>query len=556
MSSFSLYTFRYGNHTAMSLVKECRSFCERTSMKGVPRIVTPSRPYLRGLWFVSVFTMLIICLYQVGLLVTTYLQYSKSYRISSEFLTSDSSKRDGLPNLAACNLQPFSSNLSQRPSNLLSMEEYRLRVLNLTTCDECPDMEQKLLSLLRQRQLTPRGYSQMIGAYAASKIGHQLDTFLVSCSLLSYQGVGMTSQPCREDVTIKSSISPDFINCYTFQISEQQLEVVPLGLSLIFYLDNHFNDDLHFLSSTDGAEDITVGGMGVRLITFQRGTMPLISATWVEVPPGTNSVVKYYIRSMRRLERPWGNCSYGSKGVDLLKEFGVPYTKDNCISMCISVSIYETCNCSASPLFETGEHAMWNSTLPCDPVQQSREELIRKSQCAQKIGMIALRKCNEGICHAECHSMSYENAFSYSKWPSQSQLRTLYKNCIKEAPYSVLFPKYDFQAKVNEPYKSTDYVELHKLIAENFVKVTWYLGHYEYFDISEETTLSFLSLISQVGGTFNLWSGISFIFIIETLELFIRVCVSVFNRNTGGNAQPRTTIALPQCRVHHQRTHP
>ena len=119
--------------------------------------------------------------------------------------------------------------------------------------------------------------------------------------------------------------------------------------------------------------------------------------------------------------------------------------------------------------------------------------------------------------------------FFQENWPSPSEEFSLYQTYIKNTKYAEAFDFYSQIEKLMDKNMSAavDMVASSTLIKKNFVKLSVVArnknGVTEYRDIP---AITFESFIGSLGGILNLWVGLSFITIIEIIDLIINLLLT------------------------------
>ena len=110
---------------------------------------------------------------------------------------------------------------------------------------------------------------------------------------------------------------------------------------------------------------------------------------------------------------------------------------------------------------------------------------------------------------------------TYSPWPTSPYHVNFYKEYISgrsyESYYSFLQDK---SSKSTSPGEKQSHKEV---ISQNFLGVQLFVDQQLMMEYTARPQLSLPSFLSQLGGTLNLWAGITVVIIIEILELGYRV---------------------------------
>ena len=164
---------------------------------------------------------------------------------------------------------------------------YQLFLSDLNTNTKCHDNcleHDEIYSQIIYSELAGIvGLNQYLGVEFAQKLGHQKETFIVSCSIGHRKGVGDFYLPCDETITFSSVFSPIMSNCFsvnipwnsTFDRNEMK------SLSFILFLNNLlYNESYPFNEHGDA------GKIGAYLGLSAKDEVPLLTDHWITAFPG------------------------------------------------------------------------------------------------------------------------------------------------------------------------------------------------------------------------------------------------------------------------------
>ena len=417
------------------------------------------------------------------------------------------------PSVSFCNIQPISSTtgleLMADPSSQLYQWD------NLTRWYYDKAMEDGNLSyqeeLAYNRLKQPIGYFENIGDETVT-IGHQPLDFILSCTF----GI----RKCNWD-NMTFFQSPTYFNCYTFNggnVSRENLIARTTGpnagLSLILYLESDNGDQLyngtyHTLSNIGNAA-------GARVIVHPPNTRPSPVDQGFDIPPGFSSSVGVKVIRYERLGDPYGTCindlMYGS---DMYV-----YCTDTCVTLCQQRHIMDTCSCVSSLLpipehnesnlkycgsFDPTHQEYFFSNLTCEA--ETLQEFMQADNTSEKCG-----------CYSPCEEHAYKTDVSYSYWPLDFTQLSFYENYVINHP-----EKEKLKAYKNLDHFNKTEIIANGLIRKNFIRLNVYLKDLVIQEYVQKKSYEIQNLLGDMGGTFGLWIGMSFITWCEVLELVIRV---------------------------------
>ena len=492
-------------------------------MKGVPRVFKSETLCLRSVWLCAVLGFLSLSLIQSYQLVNEYLQFNTvTQTIEISMRPYQKEIEEILPEINVCNLNPLSSNRS-RYAGLPTLSSYYQLVRNVTACHKCDDTTRMRLESIRADLLSPWGYYQYIGRQNAPRVGHQVDDMVVACHILVLDGVQRRKVNCGNTLRVSPYTTSFFFNCFNIKVPLGNVSWI-LGMSFILYLDNfHEDDDDEFnLFNEFGQRTGVIFGVQDRLV------IPSQELSGMEISPGVATTIRILPKKRHRLPAPYGTCrpltddSYIHVPV---YDVYIKPTPEVCVSQCLEKAIREQCQCLDLHLFIL---PAWNRTaIPyCADVKQGASRLYFRMRCAQNI-----RETMQATCLSSCPFLCQENTYTVNmaqtKWPDKSKLRSFYTNILRTKPYRERFKVFENIARDrNGSLRDSPQFRLaSELVGENFLQMSISLEDFKYVAMLDTPKLSLITLISQLGGTLNLWSGITAIFLVEVGELLFRILV-------------------------------
>ena len=98
---------------------------------------------------------------------------------------------------------------------------------------------------IKSHMMTYRAYKEYLGYNNGIEVGHQIENFIIKCSLLGTDTVHTHTVDCGKVAELERTVSPDLFNCYTFKVNKTKLNMNLLnkelfieGVSFVVYLDN------------------------------------------------------------------------------------------------------------------------------------------------------------------------------------------------------------------------------------------------------------------------------------------------------------------------------
>jgi hypothetical protein len=229
---------------------------------------------------------------------------------------------------------------------------------------------------------------------------------------------------------------------------------------------------------------------GLKLF-IHNGSFVSTGAEEIFIKTGEQTNIKLNKILTRKATYPHSTCQdvtkFQSNTFNLIKSFQNEYHQRDCIDICLQNLIIIECNCLLAFLPEIG------NCLPC--VNSSQKACLNRVY-ENKTRLIQ-EKC-ENECPLECDYTSYDWSMSSLVYPSVPYFNSIRKN-----------------SKFYSNFTFAEYKESHSMINIFFESV-------EYTEIVETPMISFLDLISNLGGVLGIFLGFSIFSLVELIELILK----------------------------------
>ena len=476
-------------------------------MKGVSRILKADVLGLRILWFLAVTCFLATGAYQVVLLVTQFFEFPTLTNIKEGVISmNDVSSAMPPPQITVCNLNPISSYPQATGIPNFAFYNNSLASLKILANGEIDHVPPSLAQ-----------YYQFIGREASIGLGHTPQSFIVDCKLLHLEGLRFTNVDCENSINITLMSTAEYFNCYELIISPSRHGRPVTGLEMTLYLDNA---GLKGTGLNVLALDRTAGA---KIFIHEPHTTPFININGIYMMPGEWSRIQVTQEKRKRLQEPWGKCYNETDGEIHGYKFGRRhYTLHSCISVCIEKNITEYCGCKdvylMNLLLEQETPEM--KKLPyCQAVGAT---FFDTYECSEYCRAYSMDGCSR-LCELPCEETRYKTTISQSQWPKKDARQAFYERFIKGRIYANRFPPIEIWEDQANLVTS--------LIEDNFLRVSVYMGDYRYNMFVDNKAMTTSTLLSQLGGALNLWSGITVILIIEIIDLIYHIIEDKFSKD-------------------------
>ncbi|CAH1783186.1 unnamed protein product [Owenia fusiformis] len=301
------------------------------------------------------------------------------------------------------------------------------------------------------------------------------------------------------------------------------------GLSLTLYLDAIESSLIY------NPNYPTSGSQGVRVVIHEKGTLPDPENDGFDIEPGHSISAALSVNERQLMKAPWGECAdHDSEAYGAFK-----YTKNHCLMKCLQKTIYETCGCVKSSLpvdddmaqtkyclkLHINEWLKLNSNEYNLTIIQNDLEQLR---CQNHFSLSEFVGQDQCRCQEKCVYQSYEMTLSQSVWPSEGTEIDVYcrslmnmDNYINSSIYNTyhdVFPEYCAHTKSMEETQILRDTQGKKL-RKNVVRLNVYFKDLDTKITQQAEDFTINSMISEIGGSFGFFIGMSIITIAEVILL-------------------------------------
>lgn len=282
---------------------------------------------------------------------------------------------------------------------------------------------------------------------------------------------------------------------------------------------------------------------GASVMFHPRGTKPDPS-TAVYVSPGTYQQFYVEQKNLTRLPQPYGNCS-DRQHTHLHEGSSLPYSRATCISLCRQRQYIDACGClDVYEYFTDDELEMGNYTF-CLNITQLLESSTNRVNDTLTERFWNVIYClydfvpNENICDCpiECFEIQYSSSSSSAVWPNIYNELAFYDRFLRnDGRYSKKFEVYEkIWNNRNDSEVGVETLEqLSKLnlIKGNFVKISIKMRQKNTEVVKYIPAITWDTMASNLGGSLNLWLGISVMTAVEIVELIYSLLKMTLGKNT------------------------
>ena len=502
------------------ILKELLRYCEQTTVKGVARTVRPGRRWLRYTWVIAVLILLSISIFHVFNLIENFLEYGTTiyYEEKTLDLLQDPNN-DSLPEITVCNIQPLSLRAVSNSVGIPSYKNYLDMLTNKFESDA--SFSEDLDSRLR----THRGYFQYIGEEDARVVGHGYEDIVVECNVILSEATVKKMLPCDGRVNVSLVQFPDLFNCYSLSVLTQSSEAVITGFSLVLHTGAASSEQFWHVGEP------TLLSKGMLLSIHPPSSLPFMNIEADGLSTGKFYTTPFSVMRHERLPDPYGGCvrpqqsNYthtSNTGSGYLR-----YTSMTCWSGCVEEAIANHCNCRDGDLAGV-KFASYFHLPYCADAHAPSDILETRMLCAETYRDDYKTTCYFN-CPSSCSEASYNARLSHFIWPHKDVANAFYDHYVRGRNIENIFGNITQLSNgecenLNE--SCSKYDKIVKRLQDNFLGLQIYLAEVKAFVVGTQPKIDPSQLFSQIGGALNLWSGISFIAVVELIELAINLIIA------------------------------
>lgn len=350
---------------------------------------------------------------------------------------------------------------------------------------------------------------------------------------------------CRNVGRFKDTPHAQFINCVSYNVNDTYSSNVT-AIELYLYLNEETNNSRCLDCFISNVKSQLSGAL---LVVHKSLSSPDINQEAINLQPGTLTEVR--LKSFFNVMKlpPYGNCALNTPNHLQMGKEVYSYTMKLCKEKIIQTQINHKCNCNAIEYPVLNPNISFCGSLPTfihhdrcgnnsseSEIEICLEEMnssVKRLECKSSVTVLYHDDLIED-CLMPCSFYSYESDRSISTWPTKSwQLtwlssalgnRVIHRTELKDYKIALSLFRNGEEEKAMNILNNLNTLEK-KLIALIINKPNKNLHKVE-----EKEVLSLTSFLSQLGGLFSIFIGLTLISIVEIIELLIRVFERVYTK--------------------------
>ena len=461
-----------------------------STIHGIPMALRADLGLLKYMWIISTLVSAALCSYLICISIVEYFQYGVVSRIDDI-----KSTPIAFPTVAICNLNLFATKYALDFLNL-TLESYLKNSFARVSAD---DIEADLEYFGFVRSLVIYNMETMkLNDSQKKAFGLSLDEMVLRCEFNSY--------PCDLENDFSWHFSKEHGNCYRFnsgmnmkgQNSAQKSQIRngrENGLQIELFVGNKMN-------LLDGVKT-----KGVRVFVTN-DTMSMTSTNSLDLSTGILADVSLNLLYTVKLPSPFSNCIANKYSInefdsDLYRatfKYASNYRATVCENLCFQKHLTKECGC---------ESVNYERLSMATDLCNTRQELECMNGIAKSFSTHFYQDCRNN-CPDPCWYSYYTFDTVFNKFPSESYERFLMKR-----------------------HKNRSLIASNSNgLRDDITALNVFFKLRRYQQITEIPSMSWLSTVSNIGGTIGLFLGCSFLSFIELIDLVIR-SIHICMKRTG-----------------------
>ena len=392
------------------------------------------------------------------------------------------------------------------------------------------DLDMNIFQTVLTRTLIASNIDRKLVATA----GVPFAEFIVTCQ---YGG-----NDCNRSQDFTQFFDSYYYNCFTYRAPDQLgadstlAEGLENGWSTVVLTGSGMldkNQDLRTIPGTHERFSPISSNDGVRVVIHPPDTEPYPHTEGFDVPPGYSVTFGVKARLNHRIRPPHGNCSDKDPFNAL---HGYQYRLIACQKTCLQHQIIRECGCKDISLpggdqfpnlryctndDEIEYDCRFNATDECIAGLYrvyERHKCVRNASARVTRNASLARSCG---CYPPCEEVSYDVAYSLSKWPGESfDGEEAYIDIFHTDVY---IPRLISEFDENRTALYAKYFDIRnrRTAMKDFARLNVYIADSNVLATEEAEDYTSSQLLSDIGGQLGLWVGISVITLAEVLELMM-----------------------------------
>ena len=347
---------------------------------------------------------------------------------------------------------------------------------------------------------------QFIGMKNISYFGHRLNYLIVKYEFeYTYESNGFTS---NLSPTVTYFTDPIFFNCYIFSLNFTDFQPDYISASFTLFADNFERIPIR---NWYGSSSI------YKFAIFIGTNNTLLSDNEHFIVPGQSIEIDMSLSYNRQLPAPYGSCLKTPIFNSLWTINGqkLNYSPTGCAIALAERELMDSFGCILlAPVL--GHKNTLSHLNSCFNFNISIYDLYERFFHALNL--------SKNTCLHLCEEVTYHQHVTSHPWLHANDLPVFYDEYIRNREFEYRFVNIMDNQTISN-MNSEQLGKLYALIKDNFATVSININLKDIVVYKEVPQFSFTSFIGALGGILNLYSGISFIFVIELADFLLSSCL-------------------------------
>lgn len=494
--------------------QELRRFAESTSIKGVGRSVKANRRTVRVFWMSALIVCSALLFYQI---ITVFISYFSYSVIRNSGVVA---KQPRFPDVTVCNAIP-ASNLPQ----VNTYTSYKNALKKLSSA-------YAYASAILSQSNTP--FLGLVNTFSFS------NNATAGKMLLDYTFAWRSEAMVYSKCLLWPRVTPPLQWCLTISCD---LPANSFGFpSLVaIFTDNSFRKN-----STNGFNMLSPTGSGLNVMIHPKDFYADPDQV-ISVSPGTVTTISVTKTNITRLPAPWGTCTH-QKYLNPNDDTSPIYDYTLCQSICGQQMTINKCGCLDHTLYFTNAQLLAANNIFCLDMTETLDQVIQDGVVSEELlnKSLEMISCWKGFtpnqsscdCPIQCTQVECTQMLATAPWPDPIYQLNFYQNYIQNNEYFMgAFDVYETILN-NSQYQSVsttfEQLENVNLIEKNFLQLIVQFQFNNVQTIMDIPAMTWDTMASNLGGSLNLWLGLSVLTFAEVIELMydvVMICRARHKKN-------------------------
>ena len=346
------------------------------------------------------------------------------------------------------------------------------------------------------------------------QLGHTKENLVVSCQLFpeNVDELYLVEKDCLTFMNFYAH--PIYFNCYMLRFNKSY-SPQSITLELILFADN--------FAHSDNAQPGTLFSQSALLIIFNM--LESYHEDQVRVLPGQNMEIDISLTYSEQLPSPYGLCLEKPLFDSIWSIDGqkVKYSKVGCFAAHSQHELLDQCGCVSHVAPVLGHKQ--GTSLNLSYCSISSEFILNCTLTT----LTSIYNETSVLCQEKCQQISFHMHKSLLSWLTLQETHSFYMTYIRNKSF-----EHWFDGNISN-FNGNEQKRLYDLIKDNFARVHIKFNLKEIIVYKEVPQFSFTSFIGQLGGILNLYSGVSFVIIIEVADFIMSIFCKCFKSRKIGD---------------------